>query len=207
MSKQVVRDWAMLAVFLTVALVLLLLHRDPAHGAQSRETPALAGSAREAATAQIASLSARSAAPRLHAFAPDFTLEGLDGAMHSLSEYRGKPVVLNFWASWCGPCRDEAPVLVGTAAKYKDKATILAVNLTASDDESAARSFAEGQRFRFPVLLDRLGTVGELYRIRPIPTTFFIDARGVIAGEALGSLGEEELDRRIDALLQPADRQ
>nr|WP_286672538.1 TlpA disulfide reductase family protein [Cohnella hashimotonis] len=138
--------------------------------------------------------------------APDFSLEGLDGATHSLSDYRGKLVVLNFWASWCGPCREEASALVKTAAHYKDKATVVAVNLTASDDESSARSFATDQHFAFPVLLDRLGTVGELYRIRPIPTTLFIDARGVVADEALGALGEDEFARRIEALLAPTGR-
>lgn len=202
MHKQVIRDWAMLAVFVTAAIGLLLLHRGPALG---RESPASGTHAREDAAVRNVSVSARPAAPKLLAMAPDFSLEGLDGATHSLSDYRGKPVVLNFWASWCGPCREEAAALVKTAARYKEQATVVAVNLTASDDEAAARSFATDQRFSFPVLLDRLGTVGELYRIRPIPTTLFIDAQGVVADEALGALDEEAFARRIEALLKPAD--
>lgn len=205
MPKQIWRDWIPLALFVTAAIALLLLHRTPGHAAKNNGTATSRTTVREAAvyTTSQASLST---APRIRAFAPDFALEGLDGDMHSLSDYRGKPVVLNFWASWCGPCRDEAPVLSKTAAYYKDTATLIAVNLTASDDESSARSFASQQGFEFPVLLDRLGTVGELYRIRPVPTTMFIDSRGVITGIALGSLGEDELRRRIDALLLPSDR-
>ncbi|MDG0792614.1 TlpA family protein disulfide reductase [Cohnella ginsengisoli] len=206
MQKPVIRDWVMLAVFVTAAIGLLLFHRGPAQAAQSRESSVQNEQVSAAAVVRNVSLSARPAAPKLLAMAPDFSLEGLDGVTHSLSDYRGKPVVLNFWASWCGPCRAEASALVKTAAQYKDKATVVAVNLTASDDESAARSFASDQRFAFPVLLDRLGTVGELYRIRPIPTTLFIDAQGVVADEALGALGEEEFARRIEALLKPADR-
>nr|WP_254639041.1 TlpA disulfide reductase family protein [Cohnella sp. GbtcB17] len=138
--------------------------------------------------------------------APDFSLEDLGGVTHSLSDYRGKPVVLNFWASWCGPCKEEAAALVKTEARYKEQATVVAVNLTASDDEAAARTFATEQRFSFPVLLDRLGTVGELYRIRPIPTTLFIDAQGVVADEALGALDEEAFALRLEALLKPTGK-
>ncbi|MFC3802977.1 TlpA family protein disulfide reductase [Cohnella sp. GCM10012308] len=205
MRKKVLRDWMLLAVFVTAAIVLMLFHRGPSLAANSPESSTQNERASEAAARNV-SLSARPAAPKLLALAPDFSLEGLDGATHSLSDYRGKPVVLNFWASWCGPCREEASALVKTAAHYKDTATVVAVNLTASDDESSARSFAADQHFAFPVLLDRLGTVGELYRIRPIPTTLFIDARGVVADEALGALDETEFARRIAALLKPAGR-
>lgn len=206
MHKQVIRDWVMLAVFVTAAVAWLLLHRGPAQAGQSSKATVRGEQTNEAAAVRSVSLSARPAAPKLLAMAPDFSLEDLGGVTHSLSDYRGKPVVLNFWASWCGPCREEAPALVKTAARYKDKATVVAVNLTASDDEAAARSFASEQRFAFPVLLDRLGTVGELYRIRPIPTTLFVDAQGVVADVALGALDEEAFARRLEALLKPTGK-
>ncbi|MEK0312639.1 TlpA family protein disulfide reductase [Cohnella sp. 56] len=200
MTKQLMRDWIVLAVFVTAAVALLLFHRAPGQAASSGHTVQI-----EAAAGRQTGGIAQAAASRAAVPAPDFTLEALDGTSYSLAQFRGKPVVLNFWASWCGPCRQEAPALVKTAADYGDRIVVLAVNLTASDDESSARAFAARQRFEFPVLLDRLGTVGELYRIRPIPTTYFIDARGVIAGEALGSLGEQEFRQRIEALLPTAD--
>jgi len=134
--------------------------------------------------------------------APSFSLTGLDGKRYELRAYRGKPVVLNFWASWCGPCRDEAPSFVKLDKLYGDRLQIIAVNLTASDSAESAREFALEYGFTFPVVLDPEGKTGESYKIRPIPTTLFIDSRGVIADGMLGALAWPDLERRAAALLR-----
>ncbi|MBB6673242.1 TlpA family protein disulfide reductase [Cohnella nanjingensis] len=141
-------------------------------------------------------------APEIDALAPGFNLHGMDGRSYTLSQFKGKPVILNFWASWCGPCQDEAPSLARLYARHKDDLQILAVNLTAADNESDARKFVKDHGFAFPVLLDEDGKTGRRYRIRPIPTTFFIDARGVIVDGVLGALSAEALNNRAEQLLK-----
>lgn len=160
---------------------------SPAAAAESAGTPALASSREE---------------PRIGAVAPGFSLTGMDGSGYSLAGFRGKPVVLNFWASWCGPCRDEAPLLAKLHKQYGSDLQIVAVNLTDVDSEKDAREFAATYGFDFPVLLDKNGNAADSYRIRPIPTTFFIDAKGVIQDGALGALTWEELDKRAERLLK-----
>ncbi|WP_372629384.1 TlpA family protein disulfide reductase [Cohnella sp.] len=134
--------------------------------------------------------------------APSFSLTGLDGGTYSLDALRGKPVVLNFWASWCGPCRDEAPLFTKLHKQYGERLSILAVNLTATDSVEAAREFAESYGFTFPVPLDSDGTVAAKYEIRPIPTTIFVDSRGVITDGVLGALNWELLHERVLPLLE-----
>ncbi len=111
--------------------------------------------------------------PRAGYQAPQFSLPGLDGNDYSLAKLTNKPVVLNFWASWCGPCRLEAPELARLYEKYKDQIEIYAINVTSGDKVADARAFAEEYSFSFPVLLDEKGEIAKKYGIRPIPTTFF----------------------------------
>lgn len=153
-------------------------------------------------TAPSVALAASREEPRIGDAAPAFTLEGMDGGSYSLDKFRGKPVVLNFWASWCGPCRDEAPLLTKLYGEYGSKLQIVAVNLTDVDSEKSAREFASAYGFEFPVLLDENGKAADSYRIRPIPTTFFIDAKGVIQDGVLGAMTWDELDKRAERLLQ-----
>ncbi|MFC4597639.1 TlpA family protein disulfide reductase [Cohnella hongkongensis] len=140
--------------------------------------------------------------PEIGYAAPAFSLSGLDGRTYSLEESRGKPVVLNFWASWCGPCREEAPLLVKLHRLYGESVHIVAVNLTAADRTESAEEFARSFGFAFPVPLDTRGTIAAKYRIRPIPTTIFIDSQGVIRGGVLGALNWELLQRRVLSLLE-----
>lgn len=109
--------------------------------------------------------------------APDFTLPLLDGGEVSLSDYRGRVVVLNFWASWCGPCRAEIPAFQA-AADQRDDAVFLLVN--ANEDARIVADFVAEQQMTMPVALDPDDAVNDMYRIRFLPTTFIIDAGGVI---------------------------
>lgn len=143
--------------------------------------------------------------PEISYTAPTFTLTGMDGKIYDLKELRGKPVVLNFWASWCGPCKDEAPSFVKLNKQYGDQLQILAVNLTATDTVQSAREFAQAYGFTFPVLFDSDGQVAANYEIRPIPSTIFVDSKGIITDGVLGALNWDDLKERSIALLESVE--
>lgn len=111
--------------------------------------------------------------------APDFTLQTVDGKEVSLKSLRGKKVVINFWATWCGPCVGELPYFQDITRTWKEnELVILAINL--EENVSTVRNFLAGERFTFPVLLDTEGAVGKRYNVSSIPRTFFIDRDGII---------------------------
>lgn len=134
--------------------------------------------------------------------APQFNLQGLNGQPYSLDQLGGKPVVINFWASWCGPCRVEAPELVKLYKKYGKQVEIYAVNLTASDSIEGAKAFANEFGFTFPVLLDDQGEVAKAYRITPIPTTFFVNGDGIIADKVTGLIDPQTLEAKFKQLIR-----
>lgn len=124
--------------------------------------------------------------------APDFTLTALNGDDCSLSSFRGKIVVINFWATWCPPCRAEMPEL---AAFYRETAeqsggpVLLAVNLTAQEKSmEAVKEFVEQENIPFPVCLDRNSSVSDLYNIVSIPTTIIVGAEGTILAKKSGAV-------------------
>ncbi len=134
--------------------------------------------------------------------APDFMLQTLDGKAMSLSAQRGNAVLINLWASWCGPCRSEMPAINNVYQKYRDAGfVVLAVNATNQDNENNARSFAAGLRLTFPVLLDREGFTGGLYRLRSLPTSYFVGRDGVIRDVVVGAMSEASLEARVKRLL------
>lgn len=140
--------------------------------------------------------------PKIGFQAPHFELESLQGESYSLQEMRGKnPVVLNFWASWCGPCKIEAPELVKLYAQYGKEIEIYAVNLTEGDSVQAAAVFAEHYGFAFPVLLDKQGEVGDLYQIKAVPTTYFINNEGFIQDVIIGLASPTVLQSKFQQLL------
>jgi thiol-disulfide isomerase/thioredoxin len=117
----------------------------------------------------------------------DFSLSLLEGETKSLGSYKGKVVFLNFWATWCGPCRVEMPSIESLYNKYSDKGLeILAVNC--SEDQATVRSFMKNEGFTFPALLDLDGRVSLNYGVQSIPTTFLIDRDGMIVLRLVGSI-------------------
>jgi len=117
----------------------------------------------------------------------DFTIPMLDGTMVNLSQLKGKVVFLNFWATWCGPCRSEMPSMEAVYQKLKDKGLeILAVNLGDSRDDVSA--FMNNYKLNFPVGLDGKKLTGTYYHIQAIPTTYIIDRRGLIIARLVGSI-------------------
>lgn len=143
-------------------------------------------------------------APVPAAAAPDFSLPTLDGQSVSLSQFRGKPVLINFWATWCPYCREELPALQATADRYGDDIVILAVDSKESGE--TVRAFAETMALTFPILLDESGEVSDrLYQVRGIPTSFFVDADGVIVDRYVGPLDEATIDSYLQPLLAATD--
>lgn len=109
--------------------------------------------------------------------APDFTLESRQGENLRLEDFRGEVVMLNFWASWCGPCRQEMPLMDDLYARYKDLGfTILAVNVDENRDE--AHRFLDKVPVSYPILYDPESDVSELYEVQAMPTTVMIDRDG-----------------------------
>ena len=131
--------------------------------------------------------------------APDFQLSDLEGRTVSLSDFRGKPVLLNFWATWCGPCRAEMPFIqdVFEDKRFSEKGlVIVAVNL--GESRSKVVQFMEDYGLSFDVLLDTSRNVGQAYNIRGIPTTFFIDKDGIIKDIKIGAFSKkEEIEWRL----------
>lgn len=129
--------------------------------------------------------------------APDFELETLTGDIVKLSDYRGKRVMLNFWATWCPPCRAEMPDM---EVFYQDKdVVVLAVNLT--DTESSIgniEDFSEEYGLTFPILMDTNLDVATLYAIRPLPTSFMIDSNGIVSDTTFGALNYDLMVQKFE---------
>lgn len=129
----------------------------------------------------------------------DFTLEDLNGKSHTLSDYKGKIVFLNFWATWCPPCRAEMPSMQKLYQSWDNKKFImLAVNIRQSRD--AVKAFADKNGYAFPILLDLNGKVATRYKVRGIPTTYFIDEKGKVITRVVG--GREWTLHEIEELFK-----
>jgi peroxiredoxin len=118
--------------------------------------------------------------------APNFSLEDLTGKKSELKHYRGKVVFLNFWATWCGPCKEEMPSMEKLCKQFKDKNFVF---LTISVDYAGikpVKDYIEKHRYTFPVLIDPQCETLDLFEVKGIPTTFLIDKKGVIVGKAIG---------------------
>ena len=115
--------------------------------------------------------------------APNFTLDKLDGGNLKLSDLRGKAVLLNFWATWCPPCREEMPTLETLFQTFKDRSDFVLLAVDSEEHKETVSEFLKNNPYRFPVLLDTTGEADLQYSIEAIPTTYLIDAQGeVVAG-------------------------
>jgi cytochrome c biogenesis protein CcmG, thiol:disulfide interchange protein DsbE len=135
--------------------------------------------------------------------APNFEapLLGQDGTL-ALSDLKGRPVFMNFWASWCGPCKDEAPFLAEAAKRYGDRVAFIGVNI--KDARSDALGFAEEQGLSYDHVRDEDGSIYDDYGLTGQPESFFIDPDGVIVEHVPGPLFERDLYRLLDRIVAAA---
>ena len=137
--------------------------------------------------------------------APDVTVYDREGNPVKLSDYFGKPIVMNFWASWCGPCKMEMPDFNEKSQELEGKVHFLMVNMTDGDRETVetASKFIEAQGYTFPVFFDTTTEAAYTYGAYSLPTTFFIDAEGNAIAQATGAISGETLQRGIDMIYKP----
>ena len=120
-------------------------------------------------------------------YAPNFTLDQLDDTSFTLSEHLGKPILLTLWASWCSPCKAEMPTFNQVYQEMgPENVLVIGVNVTSQDDPVKMKQFVEQNGLEFPILLDTQGHVADLYRLRGLPMTYFIDAQGKITEVIVG---------------------
>lgn len=131
--------------------------------------------------------------------APDFTLVLLDGKTFHLGDYKGKPVLINFFASWCLPCREEMPILQKTVEEYQPKGVVF-LGVAIDDTEAKMKEFVARYGVTFPVGLDKPAAIQKSFGLYGIPTTYFIDKQGVINYSHSGSVTEELLQHELDKI-------
>lgn len=138
-------------------------------------------------------------APSQPVTAPDFTAVDAEGREVTLADFRGKPVVLNFWASWCGPCQSEMPAFQAAFQRYGDDVQFLMVNMTGMNGETreAATRLVTSEHYTFPVYFDQNSSAARAYGVSSIPQTWFIAADGTVTARAMGALSEAKLEQGI----------
>jgi len=148
-------------------------------------------------------------APRQGFQAPDFSVTDSNGQLVRLSDLRGRPVLLNIWASWCAPCRAEMPAMQRLYQDYQQRGfEILAVNLTTQDTPEKALAFANELGLTFPILFDSEGEAARLYQVQSLPSSFFIDEQGIIRDVVIGGPMAEALLRiRAEQLFSGSEQE
>ncbi|MDM5309239.1 redoxin domain-containing protein [Peribacillus frigoritolerans] len=137
---------------------------------------------------------------KIGAKAPNFSLKTLDGKQVELSDYEGKKVMLNFWATWCPPCKKEMPDMEKYTQQAGEDVVVLAVNI---DPENDVQAFVEDNGITFTIPLDSQSAknpVNERYKILSIPTTYFIDKKGIIRNKVISAMTLKDMERNINSM-------
>jgi thiol-disulfide isomerase/thioredoxin len=140
----------------------------------------------------------RAAPPSTGVAVADFQIEGLNRKQVNLSSLKGKPIVLNFWATWCPPCREEMPLFERFSEDLGDDVVFVGINY--AEDPVTVQNFVLETKITFPIWLDSNGAVSDLYYVQSYPNTFFIDAEGILRAQHIGQLNEELLLKYLATL-------
>lgn len=131
--------------------------------------------------------------------APEFVLTDLDGQKHKLSEYEGQGVLINFWGTWCPPCKEEMPALNNSYNKYKDQGVqVLSINIAQSDFE--VQNFVDEYKLDFPMTIDKSKSVMRTYNVDQLPATFLIDSKGKIQKILTYGITESQFDQYMESI-------
>lgn len=135
--------------------------------------------------------------------APNFTLVDMEGNQRTLEEYKGKGVFLNFWGTWCEPCKKEMPAMTRQYAVYKERGVeVLAVNIEQTEFEVS--KFINQYNLNFPVVIDATGDVKQAYNIIPLPTTLLVNPEGTVTKIITGEMTEQDIARYMESIM-PSD--
>ncbi|MEG9295754.1 redoxin domain-containing protein [Mangrovibacillus sp. Mu-81] len=189
------RNFALAVVALLIGIFLVNVFQDQQEKKEREEAAQLAEESMDLSNAGRGLAKGDSA--------PDFELTTLAGEKVKLSDYEGQKVILNFWATWCPPCKAEMPHMQKYYEKNADKENveILAVNLTSMDEgKDAVQEFVDGYELTFPIPLDEDGEIGEEYRAFTIPTTYMIDTNGQIRHKIVGPMNEDMMDEMVEGM-------
>jgi peroxiredoxin len=183
----VIRRWlwsTLVGLVLIVGGIWLVMSRTPIGGGSAANSDAV---------------SSEPAAVAGHP-APDFELKNLAGESIRLSDYQGTPVIVNFWATWCPPCRAEFPDFQKVSVEQGDKLVIIGVNYTASDSPELVPGFVDEFGITFPIVLDETGETVKTYRVVGLPTTVFIDRNGIIQEVFTGPINKAYIEGKLAEL-------
>jgi thiol-disulfide isomerase/thioredoxin len=169
-------------VLAAVAIMGIILNRS-----SSNPSAVFIDSTREIDSGESASSDLQKDKP-----APDFELTSLDGSSINLSDFRGHPVLINYWATWCPPCVEELPLIEEQYKKFSPGLVVLAIN--AGEEPETVKNYVDKKGFTFPVLLDPDWNAEALFGIMAYPTSVFIDENGIIRARYVGGMSSETLD-------------
>jgi len=157
-----------------------------------------------AGSSQVITLTAAASgpAPRVGEPVPDFRIRLLDGEYLQLSDLRGQPVWINFWATWCPPCRAETPDIQEVYEKYKDDGLVV-IAVSIGEDPCTVRAYQERTGTTFPMGVDGDTSIAAMYRIVGIPTHFFVDGDGILREWRIGAMSKKTMDKKVDEIMNP----
>lgn len=201
MSKKIKTIIILSAIFAGGIIAAVIAY----NALSSRVTPAGAAGAADVQGETVTVPGATESSGSSEKNASDFTMLDFDGKEVKLSEHFGKPIVVNFWATWCPPCKQEMPAFDKVFQERGDKVDFMMVNLTdgVRDDVYGVREFIKENGYRFPVYFDSAGEGSMEYGVMYIPTTVFIRPDGTVMENHAGAMSENALNAYLDKLLAP----